>query len=216
MQKNLYKIGFSIKEIKEILRANPEEENIIQILNKTGWQWEKVENPIEKIISLAQQNIGKPYHLGASVSKDAPDKFDCSSFVAWLFVQAGIAIPRMSVDQYVYGESVLFADIVQGDLIFSNSGNGKVHYESVEWNKGTKIPGGIDHVGIYLGNGKIIHASKKTGTVVVEKIVESPSFKDITGAKRVSSTKGRRFVMLIPSDRLDLRIKENLIYFLFH
>ena len=68
---------------------------------------------------------GKPYKFGASVSFDAPNYFDCSSLTAYLFVQAGIQIPRVSIDQYVFGEEISRKEARFGDLIFLNTGNGK-------------------------------------------------------------------------------------------
>ncbi|HVS79689.1 MAG TPA: phenylalanine--tRNA ligase beta subunit-related protein [Candidatus Paceibacterota bacterium] len=207
-----YKLGVSLSEINRLLGTPISEETVAAILDRFGWEWEVVE-PREYILELAPQCVGAPYKLGASVSIDAPREFDCSSFTAFVYSQAGISIPRMSIDQYVYGEPVDDPkDLKPGDLLFSNSGNGKVHFESIEWMKGAEVPGGIDHVGIFLGDDKVIHASRNgESSVQIERASESKFFKEFIGARRISGLDEKRFVVTVPAARLDLRLKEDLI-----
>jgi len=122
------------------------------------------------VLDIALPLEGKPYRYGASVTRDAPESFDCSSFTAYLFAQSGISLPRVSVDQYEWGDEVEEQNIEPGDVIFSNSGSGKVWYETQEFVPGTKVDEGVDHVGIFIGGGKVIHASRNggDGSVIVE------------------------------------------------
>jgi cell wall-associated NlpC family hydrolase len=91
----------------------------------------------------ALSKVGKPYRWGAS----GPNAFDCSGLVKWSFAQAGKALPRTSRAQSTAGTPVSRANLQPGDLVF--------FYKP------------ISHVGIYIGNGKIVHASRKGQPVKV-------------------------------------------------
>ncbi|MCK5285805.1 MAG: C40 family peptidase [Candidatus Pacebacteria bacterium] len=209
---NLYKVGVSIQETNKVLGLNLLEKEIESILNKLDFKYEKV-SPIEKVLELALSLENKLYKFGASVSYDSPEFFDCSSFTAYIFAQVGIAIPRISIDQYFWGEEISEADLKAGDLVFSNSGEGKIHMESIDFRKGLVEEKGVDHVGLYLGDGKVIHSSRKNGgegKVKIEELKSAGQFKDIIDYRRISDNQ-ERFVVEIPHERLDLRIKEDLI-----
>ena len=94
-------------------------------------------------MSLALSKVGKPYRWGAS----GPNAFDCSGLVKWSFAQAGKALPRTSRAQAGAGTPVSRANLQPGDLVF--------FYKP------------ISHVGIYIGNGKVVHASRKGQPVKV-------------------------------------------------
>lgn len=206
-----YKVGFSVSDIDGILGTSITEQGMKDLLKKIGFEYTYVDNPKEQILLLAPTLVGKPYKYGASVLYDAPDTFDCASFTAYLWKEAGMAVPRVSVDQFVFGEEVSQNKMQAGDLIFANSGTENVYYESVEWMKGAKVPMGVDHVGLYLGDGKLIHASRyNENGVVIESLAESARFKNIVGVRRIAVPAGPRFVVTIPLERLDLRIKEDL------
>lgn len=183
-------------------------------LERAGFSWERVIDPREKIILLAKENLGKPYKYGASITNDAPRFFDCSSFTAWLYVQAGISLPRISADQYVFGKEVSSAEALPGDLVFSNTHRdirGVLHLESKEYKAGTKLPKPIDHCGIFMGDNKICHAKGSKGMVVIENLKESDYFQDIVGFRRISDIENGHYVITIPEERADLRNSENLL-----
>jgi len=213
----IYKVGLSQNEVST------------DQLERSGLKF-CVVNPREEIIVSAKRVVGALYKRGASVLRDAPEFFDCSSLAAWCAVQAGISIPRISIDQYVYSQKINKEDLKPGDLIFTNTGMvihtdgsyfsqilGKevkeeaIRTETLEFMPGTKVPEGVDHVGIYIGNGEVIHASGKTSSVVVEKLDQSNAFKNIIGYGRVIKDEDKRFVVEIPDTRTDLRQKENLM-----
>lgn len=204
----LYKVGVSVPEVQNILGITLTKDSIEDILKRRGYDHEFV-NPREKIVNTIQNYIGVPYKIGASVSFDAPKLFDCSSLVSFLYKESGVAVPRMSVDQLVFGKEISANDLLPGDLVFSNSGSGKIFYESVEWQKGTKVEQGVDHVGIYLGDDMIIHATRTQGFVVSEKLSESSQFKNISGYRSLLDDEPR-FVVTVPPERLDIRIREDL------
>lgn len=205
-----YVVGVSTEEINRVLGVSITQAEIEAIFGRLNFEYKIVE-PAKGVVFLARKMTGVPYKYGASVVYDAPKAFDCSSFIAYLFAQAGVAVPRMAVDQYAFGEEIKSAELIQaGDVVFSNTGEGKIYYETVEFMKGTKIPEGVDHCGLYLGDGNIIHATRYKGEVVIENLASSEQFKNIVGYRRMANGE-KRFAVTVPSERLDIRIKEDLI-----
>lgn len=206
-----YKVGIAISELNGILGTTLSDKEIKDILARLGFAYEIVTDSRAQMVATAPTFVGKPYQYGASVLYDAPEAFDCASFTAYLWKEAGVVIPRISVDQFVFGEEVALDSPQGGDLVFSNSETDHIYYESKEWMKGMKVPEGVDHVGLYLGDGQIIHASRynKNG-VAIEQIGESARFKNIVGVRRIAVPAEPRYVVTIPFERLDLRTKEDL------
>ena len=223
-----YKLGVSVEEINKTLGTELSEKDAEKVLKKLQFEYKKIDDPIAHVLALAPALEGKPYKYGASVSYDAPREFDCSSLVAWLFAQAGVSIPRVVIDQFVYGEPVEESDLQAGDVVFSvsNENSRKEHTftlladgkeyvhsgpmrESQEYMQGTEVGGGVSHNGIYLGSGKVIHASNKHG-VTIEEYKKSEYFGQIVGYRRMVSLEPR-FVVDVPFERLDLRIPADLI-----
>lgn len=90
------------------------------------------------IVATAKTRLGCPYKWGAT----GPSKFDCSGFTQWVYKKNGISIPRTSGSQKSGGKYISISQVKPGDIV---------------WRPG--------HVGIYVGNGKVIHAPH-TGAVV--------------------------------------------------
>lgn len=223
-----HRVGVSLSEIKNVIGIDIKKEEVESILDKDGLIWSSC-NPREKIVERARELIGTPYKFGSSVTFDSPLTFDCSSFSAYLHVEAGISIPRIAIDQFVFGSEITKEDALPGDLVFFNTGEsihttgeyysnvlGKnvsqiaIRTESVEYMAGTKVPQGVDHIGIYIGDNKIIHASGSLG-VVESTIGESKQLSTVIGYRRMISNDESRYVITVPAERLDLRIKEDLI-----
>ena len=210
-----YKIGVSADEVNKLLGANISEKQIEDILERFGFSFEKVV-PMEKIKEIVDSGelIGKEYESGASITNDAPEIFDCSSLSAWIYKEAGIAIPRISVDQFVFTERIEKSDLQFGDFIFSNSGivlKTGIHEESIEFLSGTKVEHGVDHLGIYLGDEKILHTSSQTGAVVIEDLNDAKMFQNIVGYGRIPNLDKERYVVNIPPERLDLRANTSFL-----
>ena len=104
----------------------------------------KVYTPGTKILETAYTKLGSPYKWGAT----GPNSFDCSGFTSWVYRQHGISLSRTAQAQSRGGVAVDRSDLQPGDLVFFGSGTGR-----------------ITHVGIYVGDGKMIH-SPQTGDVV--------------------------------------------------
>ncbi len=125
---------------------------------------------VEKVIALGQQYKGTPYKFGAS--RSSTKAFDCSSFVKHVFSKAaGVTLPGSSATQasYVKKKSTIkksLSTLKRGDLVFfmSYKGSSKSSYSKV--NKSAQK---VTHVGIYLGNNKILHTySQKSGGVRID------------------------------------------------
>ncbi|MFI6371851.1 NlpC/P60 family protein [Streptomyces sp. NPDC050546] len=100
----------------------------------------------EKALAFARAQIGKPYVWGAT----GPGSYDCSGLTQAAWKAAGVTLPRTTYDQVNAGTTVPLADAQPGDLVF--------FYDDVT------------HVGIYIGNGMMIHAPKP-GTYVREESI---------------------------------------------
>lgn len=206
---NPYKVGVSLNEINDKLGTQIKAEEVDDIFHRMGFDYQMVK-PVDSALEKVKTLIGVPYRLGASVTYDAPKEFDCSSLMAYCYAQAGVAIPRVAIDQYVFSSRISESELQPGDLVFANTNEGMIRTETVEFVKGTKVPAGVDHVGMYIGDGKIIHATRHKNGVVEEKLAESEQFSNIVGYGRVSDN-GDRWVVTAPVERLDLRITEDLI-----
>ena len=107
-----------------------------------------------KIVDLAYSALGVKYvYAHASLSSG----FDCSGLTSWAYKQIGISIPRSTGGYYNAGKGVSYADIQPGDVLCmdTRSRDGKTS---------------ITHVGIYVGNGMMIHASSRLGKVVLQSV----------------------------------------------
>jgi len=89
-----------------------------------------------KALAFAKKQIGDSYRYGAT----GPNSWDCSGLTGGAWKAAGVKIPRTSQAQYKAGKKVAKSALKPGDLVFFYSG--------------------ITHVGIYAGNGDVIHASR--------------------------------------------------------
>lgn len=103
---------------------------------------------VNAILATAKKYIGVPYKFGGAT----PKAFDCSGYLQYVFDQNGIHLPRTADEQYKLGKKTISsAQLEPGDLVFFTT------YEP-----------GASHCGIYLGNGKFIHASSSRGIRIDE------------------------------------------------
>ena len=145
-----------------------------------------------KRISKAQasaKKAGTPYHLSETdrkqLLKDAkyykggkyvwggttPQGFDCSGYVQYLYKKHNIHLPRTAWAQSQKGTAVDKNDLKKGDLLFFLT------------DKKRGIP--VTHVGIYLGDGKFIHAASKKKGIIISPIDHGYYAKKFVSAKRV-------------------------------
>jgi peptidoglycan DL-endopeptidase CwlO len=108
-------------------------------------------------VAIAEQYLGVPYVWGGA----SPSGFDCSGLVMYVYAQLGVSLPHNAAAQMASLPAVPLNALEPGDLVFFN---------------------GASHVGIYVGNGTMIHAPH-TGTVVQFGSINDEG--SITGAARV-------------------------------
>ncbi|MEV0745186.1 NlpC/P60 family protein [Streptomyces sp. NBC_01220] len=109
-------------------------------------------------VAFAYTALGKPYVWGAT----GPSSFDCSGLTQAAYRSAGVSLPRTTYTQINAGRRVSQSELAPGDLVFFYSG--------------------VTHVGLYIGNGQMIHAPRPGAPVRVAPIDQMP----FAGATRVS------------------------------
>ena len=113
----------------------------------------------QKAVDTALAQRGDMYLYGAT----GPDRFDCSGLTSFAYKAAGITIPRTSKLQSTFGTAVAKADLKPGDLVFFYSP--------------------VSHVGMYIGNGQMVHASTYGQPVKVASVDSMPSY---NSARRIA------------------------------
>jgi len=113
-----------------------------------------------KIEVYAKNLLGKQYVWGAT----GPNKFDCSGFTQKVYRTAGINLPRVSREQAKVGTYVTYENLQRGDMVFFDTNHRKI--------------GRVNHVGIYLGDSKFIHASSGNKKVVITNFNERRYYKN--------------------------------------
>jgi cell wall-associated NlpC family hydrolase len=109
--------------------------------------------------------LGARYRYGASGARG----FDCSGFTSYIYRQHGITLPHNSAAQYRVGKPVSRSNLRPGDLVFFRT-------------RGNRI----SHVGIYIGNGKFVHASSARGRVRVDTLSSGYYHQRYVGARRIT------------------------------
>jgi len=113
--------------------------------------------------ALAAKMVGKPYKYGGS----SPSGFDCSGLVTYSFRQAGVALPHNTAQQRTTSRLIKVAELRRGDLLFFDQ-EGKKH----------------GHVGIYLGEGRFVHAPSSGKSVRADALSNPYWKKHLTEARR--------------------------------
>ena len=141
----------SLKKIRTFAKRStrkPLEIDPMDLLAKESFGKRLVDIKKENLFKIAEENLGKPYVWGAI----GPSAFDCSGFTSYVYNKLGVHIPRTARQQAQYGELVDKSALKTGDLVFFDT---DFHRE------------GIDHVGIYIGGNRFIHASSAKKKVIV-------------------------------------------------
>lgn len=112
----------------------------------------------------AERFVGIPYRWGGD---NVVEGMDCSGFVRAVYNLCGVSIPRTSREQFRTGESVGRTTLLDGDLVFFGADEDK-----------------INHVGIYVGNGKFVHAPRRGEEIRVASMDDSYFGRRFVGARR--------------------------------
>ena len=116
-----------------------------------------VSSRAQSALNFALAQLGKPYIWGGT----GPTGYDCSGLMMASWGKAGVSLPRTAAAQYAAGTPVSASDLQPGDLVFFYPG--------------------ITHVGMYIGDGKFIHASSPRTGIKVSVLAQQPSYQ---GARR--------------------------------
>lgn len=159
----------------------------------TALERKKVE---EKLVESSRKLLGRTYERGGKQK----GSFDCSSFIQYVFRQVSIVLPRTTVEQFNVGKALKARSFQVGDLLFTKGD--RPHYS-------TLAPNGVGHVGMYVGNGKVIQA--KDGVGVVEVPVRAFTTKDYRGARRILGVEMPETILVVPpTSRRDLSIPADI------
>src|SRR5690606_255041 len=112
----------------------------------------------------AKKYLGTKYVWGG----ESPKGFDCSGFTQYVFKNFKIKLNRVSRDQAKQGTAVSKSNLKPGDLVFFATNGGS-----------------INHVGIYIGSGKFIHAESQREGVTITSMSESFYARSYVKARRV-------------------------------
>ena len=109
----------------------------------------------ENILLNAKKYLGGKYVWGGT----QPKGFDCSGYTQYIYKKEGVSIPRTAYEQSKVGKEVSRFNLKKGDLLFFLT------------DKSRGIP--VTHVGMYIGEGKFIHAASKRKGIIITSLDDS-------------------------------------------
>jgi len=145
-----------------------------QISNQLGGPLQSARNAFggkaSELVMQAMGLLGVPYKSGGTSEEKG---FDCSGFVRYMYEKSvGLVLPRRAEEQAKVTEEISRSELKPGDLVFFNT-----------------LKRTFSHVGIYVGNGKFIHAPRPGKAVRVDDMREAYWQQRFNGARRVQAGK---------------------------
>jgi cell wall-associated NlpC family hydrolase len=113
-----------------------------------------------RAVAVAERHLGAPYCFGGC----DPEGFDCSGLVVHVYAELGVRLPHFAAAQFHEGRRVGIDDLHRGDLVFFD---------------------GLDHVGIYAGGGRFIHAPQTGDHVRISSLTSGWYTDHFDGAVRI-------------------------------
>lgn len=223
-------IGLRKTYIKNFLDADIPEQKTIEIIKALGFEIEKFD-----IVREAKKHLGKPYVYGAKFKTHGTTAFDCSYLTDYIYSLIDKFIGHTSLAQIHLGKPVKKNDLRPGDVLFLKGVIDKsaVGYYFVPDGQGNhlkvktnKYPKGVGHCALYIGNGKIIHAThydydfqkkkwlkrnEKGGKVAEESVDKFLKHPEYLGARRYVDNLDDYFALTVPWWRPDVKIEEDVI-----
>jgi phenylalanyl-tRNA synthetase beta subunit len=242
-----YRIGLRTSYASKYLGIDLDAKKIVETLNLLGIEARQFD-----IVAEAKKHLNKPYAWGASFRKSGDTAFDCSYLTDYLYSLIGLEIGHTSLGQYEIGRPVTDNELLPGDILFYRGKDSddagdydlkdidskdsskqphsiKGHYYMSDQKNGgyTKIEaktgGLVGHNGLYIGDGKVIHAAHyeyvdgewkalaepRVMEVSVEYYTTNPTY---LGARRyVDTVSDYITVKNAPWWRSDLKLEEDLL-----
>ena len=145
-----------------------------QISNQLGGPLQSARNAFggkaSELVMQAMGLLGVPYKKGGTSEEKG---FDCSGFVRYMYEKSvGLVLPRRAEEQAKVTEEISRSELKPGDLVFFNT-----------------LKRTFSHVGIYVGDGKFIHAPRPGKAVRVDDMREAYWQQRFNGARRVQVDK---------------------------
>lgn len=116
----------------------------------------------ERAVEYALTMVGTPYRWGG----ESPSGFDCSGLVRWAYGRVGVDLPHNSYALYAEGRTVRESKMEPGDILFFE---------------------GLGHVGLYLGNGRMVHSPQTGRSVEVVRLASTNYGARLIAARRVTA-----------------------------
>jgi peptidoglycan DL-endopeptidase CwlO len=124
----------------------------------------------DRVLELVRSQVGVPY----AWSGITPGRgFDCSGLTGWAYAESGVQLPRTAAGQFTETTRIPAEELRPGDLVFFEGTNGP----------------GITHVGVFAGDGRLVHASSRGG-VREETLFTQYWYEHYAGAGRVPDSSG--------------------------
>ncbi len=202
-------VGLRLRRAERVLGMEIDQKTAIEGLRRVGFEVEHF-----SLSAKVKQQLGKPYVYGASFKKNGADAFDCSYLTSYIYSLIGKRIGETSYEQYKNGQVVSEDELKAGDLLFISG-----HWTSKSLQKERHD---IGHVGIYMGQNKVIHAARferyngqvqemKNPSVVETSLsffTNNPGYK---GARRYIESFNHILAVTAPWWRTDIILEEDLI-----
>ncbi len=119
--------------------------------------------PSRSVVETALTFLGTPYRYGGRL----PESVDCSLLVQTVFSRHQLKLPRTAAQQSAIGQPIELTELQLGDRLYFTDRSGRV-----------------GHTGIYLGEGRFVHASSTRGAVAIDELANPMYWKKYAGARR--------------------------------
>ena len=209
------RIGLRISKLNQLLGFGISHKEALKALELLG-----ISGKDYDIAQEAKALLDRPYKYGASFKTDGTDAFDCSYLVDYLYSLIGRQVGFTALGQFETGKPVKDDELIPGDALFTEGHNDKVvrdHYfkraDDGQYIKVTVTPPKrVGHVGLYLGDGKVINASSVAGRVVIAPLTDFTKDPKYKGARRFADDLSDFItVPSVPWWRPDLKLPEDLV-----
>lgn len=202
-------IGLRLRRAERVLGMRIDERRVVNGLKRLGFEVEHF-----SLTKELSKHLGKPYIWGANFKQHGVEAFDCSYLTSYIYSLIGKRIGETAYAQFQSGVMVEEVNLKPGDLVFRSG-----HWTD---KKLQKERSDIGHVGIYMGQNKVIHAAQyeyKNGQVrkmakpaVIESplsyFINNPGYK---GARRYVESFNHLLAVTTPWWRTDVALEEDLI-----